>query len=70
MPTQRDILEGRLQDAISKKAEKRVKNPPGTPKLKPGSGKENRAPKSVKLDTARKKSAKKGKEGKKAPSVL
>ncbi|KAF8801586.1 hypothetical protein BYT27DRAFT_7261923 [Phlegmacium glaucopus] len=59
MPTQKDILAGRLQDAISKKAEKRTKNlPASTPKLDPGSGKENQAPKSVKSDTPRKKAAK------------
>jgi len=48
MPTQKQILQDRLDDSISKKTAKRSKNPPSAPRAKSIPGKENRAVKASK----------------------
>ena len=48
MPSQKQILQDRLHDSISKTTMKRSKKPPAAPKAKSVLGKENRAAKVAK----------------------
>jgi len=66
MPTSKQILQERLQDAIGKKSAKRSKNPPAAPKGKPSPGKENHKTKATKSAP---KKARKGIVIKKAPTI-